>query len=71
MEKFKGIMQLLLAFVSLLLALAAAVNLFFILQRPESISVVNALIGLSVLIVCFLAAARVLSRRALARLRSS
>ena len=70
MAKFKGLVQLVVASVCLLLVLATAVNLGFILLRPESVSVANSLIGQSVLIICFLAAARILSRKGMENLRS-
>jgi len=71
MAKIKGVVQLLVACICVLLVLATAVNLGFILLRPESVSVANSLIGQSVLIICFLAAARVLSRKGLVNLRSA
>ncbi len=71
MAKFKGIVQIAVAGFCLLLVLATAVNLGFILLRPESVSVANSLIGQSVLIICFLAAARILSRKGMKNLRSA
>ena len=71
MAKIKGVAQLLVAGICLLLVVATAVNLGFILLRPESVSVANSLIGQSVLIICFLAAAWILSRKGLVNLRSA
>lgn len=55
----------------LLFAAAAAtlVNLVFIIQRPETISVVNTMIGQGILIICLLALGQVLLKRGLRRLR--
>lgn len=50
-------------------AVATLVNLIFIIQRPETISVVNTMIGQGVLIICLLALGRVLLRRGLRKLR--
>lgn len=71
MEKLKGGLQLLLAAICLLIVAAVVHNLSQILMRPESVSVVNALVGQSVMIICLLAAARILSRKGLSKLRSA
>lgn len=70
MHKLKSMLQVLLAVLCLLLVIATAINLGNILLRPESVSVVNALVGQSVLIICFLALARVLWRRGLTGLKA-
>ncbi len=70
MEKVKGGLQLLASVICLLVAAAVIHNLSQILMRPESVSVVNALVGQSVLIICLLAAARILSKKGLSKLRS-
>ncbi|MDT8427159.1 MAG: hypothetical protein RQ757_00160 [Pseudomonadales bacterium] len=70
MHKLKSILQMLLAALCLLLVIATAINLGNILLRPESVSVVNALVGQSVLIICFLALARILWRKGWAGLQA-
>lgn len=54
-----------------IMTLATAINLVFISTRPETISVVNTLIGQGLLIVCMIALARILSRKGLSSLRAS
>ncbi len=71
MERLKGIVQLVLAAVCLLIVVGTAVNLALIMMRPETISVANVMVGQGLLIVCLLAAARVLSRRGMSRIRSA
>lgn len=66
-----GILQLVLSVVCLVIVVATAVNLGFIIMRPDSISVANAVIGQSVLIICFLALARVLLKNGRRRLSRS
>jgi hypothetical protein len=44
------------------MALSTLVNLGFIIMRPETISVVNAIIGQGILAICLLALARLLFR---------
>jgi hypothetical protein len=51
-------------------ALATAVNLVLISMRPETISVVNAIIGQGILIICMLALASISLRKGLKGLRS-
>ena len=64
MNKFFSALQLLLAILAAALAVATLVNLVLISSRPETISVVNAIIGQGLLIVCLAAFARVLGRKA-------
>ncbi len=71
MDRIKAILQLLLAAIFYLIALAALVNMLLIAVRPETISVVNAFIGLTVLIVCFLALGRIMYRKGMIRFRTS
>ncbi len=68
MNRLLGILQIVLSIVCLLIAAATAVNLVFIAMRPDSISVVNVLIGQSLLIVCFIALGRLLMKNGLRRL---
>ena len=65
MSKFISLLQLLMAAILGIAALATAVNLVLISTRPETISVVNTLIGQGVLIVCMLALARILYQKGL------
>ena len=64
MNKFFSVLQLLLAVLAAGLAVATLVNLVLISSRPETISVVNAIIGQGLLIVCLAAFARILGRKA-------
>ncbi|MFM1897138.1 MAG: hypothetical protein RLZZ385_2212 [Pseudomonadota bacterium] len=68
MERFFAILQIFLAGLFLLMAASTLVNMVLIAFRPETISVVNALIGQTVLIVCFLALSRLLFKKGRARL---
>ena len=64
MNKFFSVLQLLLAVLAAGLAVATLLNLVLISSRPETISVVNAIIGQGLLIVCLAAFARILGRKA-------
>ena len=55
MNKILGFIQLFLALLLIILALATGFNLILISMRPETISVVNVIIGQGVLIVLLLA----------------
>lgn len=68
MQKIAGILFLLLALVCLIAALATAVNLGFIMTRPDSISVANTAIGQFVVIVGALVLARILFQAGRSRL---
>ena len=57
-------LQLLLSVLAAGLAVATLVNLVLISSRPETISVVNAIIGQGLVIVCLAAFARILGRKA-------
>ncbi len=69
MNKIVAIIQLLASALVSIMALATLVNLVFISTRPETISVVNTLIGQGVLIICLLVLARVLFRKGWAGLK--
>lgn len=69
MNKFIAVLQILLGAVLALAGAATLVNLLFIATRPETISVVNAMIGQGLLIIFLAAASRIVIRRGLARLR--
>ncbi|HBW83463.1 MAG TPA: hypothetical protein DEF79_05425 [Gammaproteobacteria bacterium] len=64
MNKFFAVLQLLLAVLIAFAAVATFVNLVLISTRPETISVVAAMIGQGLLIICLAALARVLGRKA-------
>ncbi|MEQ8314331.1 MAG: hypothetical protein RL839_01910 [Gammaproteobacteria bacterium] len=70
MDKFVAILQLLAAAILALFAILTLVNLVFITTRPETISVVNAIIGQGVLIICLSALANILFRKGLKQLRA-
>lgn len=63
MQKLKAFIQILLGGLLAVAAAATLVNLLFIVTRPETISVVNAMIGQGVIIICLAALARIMLRR--------
>tara|TARA_E500000178_G_scaffold341517_1_gene385519 strand:- start:652 stop:864 length:213 start_codon:yes stop_codon:yes gene_type:complete len=63
MKKILGFIQLFLALLLIILALATGFNLILISMRPETISVVNVIIGQGVLIVLLLAFANLCLRK--------
>jgi hypothetical protein len=70
MTKLVAIIQLLTAVIMVVAAIATGINLLLISTRPETISVVNAMIGQGVLIVCMLAIANILFRKGLTVLKA-
>lgn len=71
MTKFLAVLQAGLAVILLLIAAATLVNMVLIAMRPETISVVNTIIGQTVMIVCLVALGRVLWRKGLARFHAA
>lgn len=71
MKKFLALLQLFGAVVLHVIALATLLNMIFISTRPETISVVNAYIGLGVLLVCTLAMGRIQWRKGRLALREA
>ena len=69
MNKLVAVIQLIGSAGVSVVALATLINLIFISTRPETISVVNTLVGQGVLIICLLALATVLFKRGLAGLK--
>ena len=69
MNKFIAVIQLIASALISIAALAMLVNIIFIIPRPETISVVNVLIGGGVLVICLTAIARILFKKGLAGLR--
>ncbi len=58
MKKILGFTQLLLALLLVITAAATGINLVLISMRPETISVVNVIIGQGILIIFLLAFAK-------------
>ena len=71
MKKLTAYTQLLLALSCAVIGLVTLINLVLISQRPETISVVNAIIGQGVLIIAFFALARVLFGKAMAKIKEA
>jgi hypothetical protein len=69
MKKLLAMIQLITSALVSIMALATLINLIFISTRPETISVVNTLIGQGVLIVILLVLATVLFKKGLAGLK--
>ena len=67
MQKLIASLQLLLSLLVFVAAAATAHNLYSLASRPETISVVNTLIGQGVLIIGLLVISRVLFTRGMAR----
>ena len=63
MDKMIGILQLLFAGVFGAMAIGTLINMLFIFTRPETISVVNAMVGQTLMVICLLAIARILFRK--------
>jgi uncharacterized membrane protein YkvI len=68
MNRFLAVLQIGLAVLLAAVALITLVNMVLISLRPETISVVNSIVGQLVIIVCFLALARLLFKKGRARL---
>lgn len=71
MNKLIAVLQLITALILTVASIATIINLALISTRPETISVVNALIGQGVLIICLLVISRILLRKGLTGLRES
>ena len=69
MNKLAAVIQLITSALVSLIAMATIINLIFISTRPETISVVNTLVGQGVLIILLLVMATVLFKRGLAGLK--
>ena len=70
MNKFFAVMQLLIAAILAIASVATLVNLILIVPRPETISVVNTIIGQGVIIIFLSAMARILFRKGMVGLKS-
>ncbi len=71
MQKFLSILKILLAGLLLIAALATVINLILLSTRPETISVVNALIGQGVIIIALLALSRIMFKKGRAGLAAA
>ena len=69
MKKLLAMIQLITSALVSIMALATLINLIFISTRPETISVVNTLVGQGVLIIILLVLATVLFKKGLAGLK--
>jgi len=69
MNKLLAVIQLITSTLVSIMALATLINLIFISTRPETISVVNTLVGQGVLIIILLVLATVLFKKGLASLK--
>jgi len=63
MKKIIGLIQLLAALLLLISAMATGINLVLISMRPETISVVNVIVGQGILIIILLAFANLCLRK--------
>ena len=63
MKKILGFIQLLAALLLFISAVATGINLVFISMRPETISVVNVIVGQGILIIILLALANLCLRK--------
>lgn len=70
MNRFLAALQAGLAALLFAIAIATLVNMVLIAMRPETISVVNTIIGQTVMIVCLVALGRILWRRGMSELQS-
>ena len=69
MNKLLAVIQLITSALVSIMALATLINLIFISTRPETISVVNTLVGQGVLIIILLVLATVLFKKGLTSLK--
>ncbi|MCY4015613.1 MAG: hypothetical protein OXE80_04105 [Gammaproteobacteria bacterium] len=69
MNKLLALLQIFAAIALAAIAAAAIGNMVLMVNLPDTISVVNLLIGVIVIVPCLLAIARILLRRGLAALR--
>ena len=65
MKKFVASLQLLLSLLAFVAAAATVHNLYSLASRPETISVVNVLVGQGVLIIAFLVIGRLMLTKGL------
>lgn len=70
MSNFIAVFQILVAAILAVTVIATSINLILISTRPETISVVNTMIGQGVLIICMVAIANILFRKGLHALKA-
>jgi len=70
MNRFLAVLQVGLAVLLFVIATATLANMVLIAMRPETISVVNTIIGQTVMIVCLVALGRILWRKGNSELRN-
>lgn len=70
MSRVIAVLQLLVAVIIAVVVVATSINLILISTRPETISVVNTMIGQGVLIICMIAIAKLLLRKGLRALKA-
>ena len=70
MSRVIAVLQLLVAVIIAVVVVATSINLILISTRPETISVVNTMIGQGVLIICMIAIANILLRKGLRALKA-
>jgi hypothetical protein len=70
MNRFLAVLQAGLAVLLFVVAIATLLNMVLIAMRPETISVVNTIVGQTVMIVCLVALGRILWRRGMSELRA-
>ena len=71
MNKLIASLQILASVALACIAVATLVNMVLISMRPETISVVNTIVGQGVIIVCMVALATILFRKGLQGFRSA
>ncbi len=71
MNRLASILQLIGAALCFIIAATTLINLIYISQRPETISVVNTIIGQGVLIIAFTAISKILFSKGLKGLKAS
>lgn len=69
MNKLISVLQLTTALVLCVAAIATIINLVLISTRPDTVSVLNVLVGQGILIICLLVISRILLRKGLIGLR--
>jgi len=67
MHKLLAVLQIVLALILLVIAAGTLINMVLIAMRPETISVVNTLIGQTLMIVCLVALGRILLKKGRAK----
>lgn len=70
MTKFTAIAQIVAAVILLVIVAATAINLVLIAMRPETVSVVNTMIGQIFIMACLAALAKILLGRGILALKS-